>query len=194
MSDKVLIHPAVDNGVPHTEDAHFAGATLTCHCTTDPVKVHVGAQCAHNHVCGCTQCWKPKGAIFSQIAVVSKDKVSVIANGQKLHVVNPKATIQRHACSVCGVHMYGRIENDKHAFYGLDFIHTELADKPGFAAPGFAAFVSSIIESGVPPSRTTPIRGRLTELGLSPYDCLSPPLMDALATQAAKLAGTLVAG
>jgi S-(hydroxymethyl)glutathione synthase len=28
-------------------------------------------------------------------------------------------------------------------------------------------------------------------LGLPPYDCLSPPLMDALATQAAKLAGTL---
>jgi S-(hydroxymethyl)glutathione synthase len=193
MPEKVLIHPAVDNGVPHTEDPHFAGATLTCHCKTDPVTVAVGAQVAHNHACGCTKCWKPEGAIFSQIAVVSRDKVSVTANGQKLHVVDPAATIQRHACSVCGVHMYGRIENNKHAFYGLDFVHTELADKPGFAAPGFAAFVSSVIEGGVAPSRMDGIRARLSELGLSPYDCLSPPLMDALATQAAKLAGTLAA-
>jgi S-(hydroxymethyl)glutathione synthase len=193
MTDKVLIHPAVDNGVQHTEDAHFAGAVLTCHCHTDPVKVRVGAQCAHNHVCGCTQCWKPKGAIFAQIAVVSRDKVEIIANGQKLRVLNPKTTIQRHACTVCGVHMIGRIENRDHAFYGLDFIHTELADKPGFAAPGFAAFVSSVIEGGVPPSHTPAIRDRLRELGLPPYDCLSPPLMDALATQAAKLAGVLAA-
>jgi S-(hydroxymethyl)glutathione synthase len=193
MSDKVLIHPAVDNGVKHTEDPHFSGATLVCHCQTDPVKVHVGAQCAHNHVCGCTQCWKPKDSIFSQIAVVSRDKISVTANGQKLKIVDASRTIQRHACKLCGVHMFGRIENTQHAFFGLDFIHIELADKPGFAAPGFAAFVASVIESGVPPSHTTPIRARLTELGLPPYDCLSPPLMDALATQAAKLAGVLAA-
>jgi S-(hydroxymethyl)glutathione synthase len=191
MPDRTLIHPAVDNGVPKTEDAHFAGATLTCHCTEAPVKTRVDAQCAHNHVCGCTKCWKPKGAIFSQIAVVARDKVKVTENESKLHVVDPNAAIQRHACKVCGVHMYGRIENEKHAFHGLDFIHTELADKPGFAPPGFAAFVSSVIEGGVPPSHTPAIRERLQELGLAPYDCLSPPLMDALATQAAKLAGTL---
>jgi S-(hydroxymethyl)glutathione synthase len=35
------------------------------------------------------------------------------------------------------------------------------------------------------------IRTRLKELGLEPYDCLSPPLMDALAVYAAKQAGTL---
>jgi S-(hydroxymethyl)glutathione synthase len=191
MSEHVKIHPAVDGGVKHTESPNFAGATLTCHCSSDPVKLRVSAQCAHNHVCGCTKCWKPAGATFSQIAVVSRDKVEVVANGHKLRVVDPGAAIQRHACTVCGVHMYGRIENAKHAFHGLDFIHTELADTEGFAAPQFAAFVSSIIEGGVPPSHTTPIRARLTELGLSPYDCLSPPLMDALATHAARLAGTL---
>ena len=37
------------------------------------------------------------------------------------------------------------------------------------------------------------IRGRLKELGLEPYDCLSPPLMDALATHAAKRSGALAA-
>ena len=191
MPDTVLIHPAVDNGVTKTEDPHFAGAVLTCHCKEAPVRVRVGAQVAHNHVCGCTKCWKPEGAAFSQIAVVSRDKVDILENGQKLRVVDPNAAIQRHACSVCGVHMFGRIENKKHAFHGLDFVHPELADKQGFAAPTFAAFVSSVIEGGVPPSQTEPMRARLRELGLPPYDCLSPPLMDALATQAAKLAGVL---
>ena len=44
--------------------------------------------------------------------------------------------------------MYGRIENTKHPFYGLDFIHTELSPQQGWSAPEFAAFVSSIIEVG----------------------------------------------
>jgi S-(hydroxymethyl)glutathione synthase len=35
------------------------------------------------------------------------------------------------------------------------------------------------------------VRSRLKELGLEPYDCLNPPLMDAMATNSAKLAGTL---
>jgi S-(hydroxymethyl)glutathione synthase len=37
------------------------------------------------------------------------------------------------------------------------------------------------------------IRGRLKELGLEPYDCLSPPLMDAIATHIGKSKGTLAA-
>ena len=35
------------------------------------------------------------------------------------------------------------------------------------------------------------VRARLVELGLAPYDCLSPPLMDAIATHTAKAAGVL---
>jgi S-(hydroxymethyl)glutathione synthase len=37
------------------------------------------------------------------------------------------------------------------------------------------------------------IRGRLKQLGLEPYDCLSPPLMDAIATHVAKASGALPA-
>ncbi|MET0656511.1 MAG: glutathione-dependent formaldehyde-activating protein, partial [Pseudoxanthomonas sp.] len=37
------------------------------------------------------------------------------------------------------------------------------------------------------------VRARLRELGLEPYDCLSPPLMDAISTQTARLRGTLAA-
>ncbi|MDU6669292.1 MAG: glutathione-dependent formaldehyde-activating protein, partial [Bradyrhizobium sp.] len=53
-------------------------------------------------------------------------------------------------------------------------------------APAFAAFVSSVIESGVKPEQMGEIRARLKELGLEPYDCLSPALMDAIATHVAK--------
>jgi S-(hydroxymethyl)glutathione synthase len=157
------------------------------------VTVSIGANVAFNHACGCTKCWKPKGALFSVVAVVSKDKVRVTANAQKLKIVDATALIQRYACSACGVHMYGRIENKSHAFYGLDFIHTELSKESGWAAPEFAAFVSSIIESGTKPEQMGAVRARLKELGLEPYDCLSPALMDLLATHAAKAKGVLPA-
>jgi S-(hydroxymethyl)glutathione synthase len=190
--ESVKIHPAVDNGVKKG-DASFSGGTLTCKCPTDKVEVKVGGQTAHNHVCGCTKCWKPEGAVFSQVAVVGRDKVEVVANTQKLKIVDQGATIQRHACADCGAHMYGRIENKEHPFYGLDFVHTELSPASGWSEPQFAAFVSSVIESGVDPSRMDGIRGRLRELGLEPYDCLSPPLMDAIATHVAKKSGALAA-
>ncbi len=187
---KVAIHPSVDNGVkPGAKN--FAGGTLQCKCTSNPVTVSIGAQTAHNHACGCTKCWKPAGATFSVVAVVSRDKVKVKSNENKLKVVDSKATIQRHACTACGVHMYGRIENTKHPFHGLDFIHTELSKESGWSAPEFAAFVSSVIESGTKPSQMPAIRSRLKELGLEPYDCLSPALMDAIATHSAKQSGAL---
>jgi S-(hydroxymethyl)glutathione synthase len=189
---KVSIHPSVDNGVK-PGSANFAGGTLTCHCTKDPVTVKIKGNVAHNHVCGCTKCWKPKGATFSVVAVVPRDNLSVTANGNKLKIVDEKATIQRYACTGCGVHMYGRIENKEHPFHGLDFIHVELSKDQGWAAPEFAAFVSSIIESGFKPDQMGAIRARLRELKLEPYDCLSPALMDAIATHTAKARGVLAA-
>jgi S-(hydroxymethyl)glutathione synthase len=190
MSDSVKIHPAVDGGIAPAQP-DFVGGTLSCHCATDTVTVEVGSQVAYNHVCGCTKCWKPDGSVFSQIAVVGRDKVRVTANGDKLKVVDPSATIQRHACEVCGVHMFGRIENKDHAFYGFDFVHTELSPQRGWAPPQFAAFVSSIIESGARPDNMGAVRARLNEIGLPPYDVLSPPLMDAISTHVARQRGVL---
>ncbi|MBS0583798.1 MAG: S-(hydroxymethyl)glutathione synthase [Proteobacteria bacterium] len=189
----VAIHPSVDNGLKPAAPG-FSGGMLVCRCANDPVKVQVDSQVLHNHACGCTKCWKPAGALFSVVGVVPRDKLKVTGNGNKLKVVDDKATIQRHACTVCGVHLFGRIENDKHAFYGLDFIHAELSPQPGWAPPSFAAFVSSIIESGADPNSMGAVRGRLKEVfGNDYYDCLNPPLMDALATHAAKLSGVLKA-
>jgi S-(hydroxymethyl)glutathione synthase len=188
----VKIHPSVDNGVKRGKEG-FAGGTLTCKCASNPVEVKLSSQTAHNHACGCTKCWKPEGAVFSVVAVVPRDKLTVTKNGDKLKVVDPSATIQRYACTGCGVHMYGRIENTKHPLYGLDFVHTELSKEEGWSAPEFAAFVSSIIESGFNPKDMGAVRSRLKELGLEPYDCLSPPLMDFIATHLAKASGKLAA-
>jgi S-(hydroxymethyl)glutathione synthase len=188
MASPITIHPAVDRGTkPKAEN--FAGGTLLCHCADNKIAVAIKGQCAHNHVCGCTKCWKPKGALFSQVAVVPRENLTVTRNGDKLDVVDPKAVIQRHRCKQCGVHMYGRIENKAHPFYGFDFIHTELSNEEGWAPPEFAAFVSSIIESGSNPNNMAAVRARLKELGLEPYDCLSPALMDAIAIHTAKAAG-----
>lgn len=186
----VAIHPAVDDGVKPGND-NFAGGKLSCHCSEDQVEVTIGTQCAHNHVCGCTKCWKPQNTQFSMVAVVPREKLDVTAHAEKLTVVDPTAAIQRYACQACGVHMYGRIENTEHPFHGLDFIHPELSRDTGWAAPEFAAFVSSIIESGANPESMGATRSRLEELGLPPYDCLSPPLMDAIATHTAKAKGVL---
>jgi S-(hydroxymethyl)glutathione synthase len=192
MSSEVKIHPAVDAGIKPAAPG-FSGGKLTCHCAQDKVEVEISGQTAHNHVCGCTRCWKPAGALFSQVAVVSRDKVKVTANADKLRIVDPGATIQRHACKECGVHMFGRIENKAHPFYGLDFVHTELSKEEGWAAPEFAAFVSSIIEAGASPDNMAAVRSRLKEIGLEPYDALSPALMDAIAAHTAKASGKLAA-
>jgi S-(hydroxymethyl)glutathione synthase len=187
---QVSIHPSIDKGHKPAA-ANFAGGTLYCKCSDKKVAVTIKGQSAYNHACGCTKCWKPPGALFSMIAVATRENLSVTANQDKLKVLDPKATVQRHVCSACGVHMFGRIENTGHPLYGFDFFHTELSPDPGWSPPEFAAFVSSIIESGADPANMGAVRAQLKQLGLEPYDCLSPGLMDFIATQTAKASGKL---
>ena len=181
----VHLHPSIDSVVTPGSGS-FAGGTLVCKCKDRPVKTAIKGDIAHNHACGCSKCWKPEGATFSIVAVVPRQNVTVLEIGDKLHIVDPSAVIQRYACKGCGTHMYGRIEITGHPFYGLDFVHPELFQEGGWAAPGFAAFVSSVIESGVKPEDMNAIRSRLKEIGLEPYDCLSPALMDAISTHVAQ--------
>ena len=182
------LHPALDNGITPGITG-FSGGTLFCKCATDKVAVEITGDVLHNHACGCSKCWKPAGATFAVIAVTPVSNVKVTAHEEKLHIVDESATIQRHACKVCGVHMFGRIVKD-HPFKGLDFVHTELSDKKGWQAPQFAAFVSSIIEQGYPASGMDAVRARFKALGLPASDVLSPPLMDAIASYTAQKAGT----
>ena len=90
--------------------------------------------------------------------------------------------------------MYGRIENKGHPFYGLDFVHTELSTRPRLVATAVRGV--RLVDHRVgrrEPAHMGAVRARLKELGLEPYDCLSPPLMDAIATHLAKASGKLAA-
>ena len=187
MTNNLAIHPQVDRGLKPAAPG-FTGGTLYCKCSDRKVAVAIKGQVNYNHVCGCTKCWKPGNSLFSQVGAVSRDNLKVTANADKLKVVDMNAPIKRYACVECGVHMYGRIDNEKHPLYGFDFIHTELSSDQGWAPSGFAAFVSSIIESGADPARMDAVRARLRELKLEPYDCLAPGLMDFIATNVAKAA------
>tara|TARA_B100000780_G_scaffold227954_1_gene167285 strand:+ start:383 stop:583 length:201 start_codon:yes stop_codon:yes gene_type:complete len=66
---------------------------LKYHCADAAVMVQISNQTAHNFVCVCTQCWKPKGMVLSQIAVVGKNHFTVLENAEKLKSVDPPATI-----------------------------------------------------------------------------------------------------
>ena len=130
----------------------FAGGRPQCKCASNPVEVKVTAQSAHNHVCGCTKCWKPAGALFSMVAVVPRDKISVTKNADRLKAVDPNATIQRHACTACGVHVRPHREHQASVLWARFHPHRAV-EGSGWSAPEFAAFVSSIIRSARRPTR-----------------------------------------
>lgn len=188
----VSLHPIVDNLFFHRGSNNFSGGKLHCHCSSNKVEVTLDSNVMFNHACGCSKCWKPEGAVFSVVGVVPVDKLKVTANENKLKVVDKNMAIQRNACKECGVHMFGRIEKD-HPFKGLDFVHVELSDEKGWQEPQFAAFVSSIIEQGYDPKGMDAVRSKLNGVGLESYDCLSPALMDLIATYTAKQQGTFKA-
>jgi len=183
---KVSLHPAID-----AEDREAAStATLRCHCSNDPVEVTLEAPIAHNHLCGCSRCWKPQGALLAQTAVVASDAARVTAAEHKLAAVDPDAAIVRFACEACGAHMLGVVEQPEHHFYGLTFVHPELSIEPAFGRPEFAGFVSSIIENGESASISEAVHRALHEAGIPAYDAFSPEIMDIIAYHKRKIAST----
>jgi hypothetical protein len=93
------------------------------------------------------RCWKP-GANFSVVAVVSRDKVSVTKNGDKLKVVDPNATIQRSCLHrLQRAHVRPHREQQARVLWWTSST-PNLSPQTGWREPQFAAFVSSIIESG----------------------------------------------
>ena len=184
-AEPVDLHPAVD--AARTSDATPHGPVmLSCHCATHSVEVTLDSSVFHNHLCGCSKCWKPDGALFAQTAVVPRDALNITANGDKLEVVDETQAIVRHACRACGTHVYGRVENRDHHFYGIDFVRPELAAAPQ-PVPEFAGFVSSIIECGASPSKMEAVRATLSRKGIPFYDAFSPELMDIIAWHKVKI-------
>ncbi|KAL3480479.1 putative glutathione-dependent formaldehyde-activating enzyme [Aspergillus californicus] len=183
------LHPLLDNGITKGSPT-FPGGKLHCHCPSSPVEITLTSNVAHNHACGCSKCWKPKGSLFSIVGVVPTSSLSITANEAKLSIIDPAAPIQRYACKDCGVHLFGRIEVD-HAFKGLDFVHVELSDEKGWQEPQFAGFVSSLIGQGLDPELMGGVRERVRGLGLETYDALSPVLMDLIAAFGARKEGVV---
>ena len=193
----IRIHPSVDNGVKQGR-ADFAGGTLTCKCATDPVKVEIKGQIAHNHACGCSKCWKPSGAVFSVVAVTPRELLQ--GNHQEREQAWEWCRSQRHhpaprPSTAYGVHMFGRIEDKNHAFLRAG-LRASLIVAGGWLGRrrNSPPSCSGSSNRDTRQSKMGAVRDRLRELGLQPYDCLSPPLMDALAAQCRQsLAGRLAA-
>jgi hypothetical protein len=68
------IHPAVEQAKAGCKGESLEGATLRCACSK-PIQAKLSTDIAHNHLCGCSQCWKPPGAAFAQTAVVPSDAI-----------------------------------------------------------------------------------------------------------------------
>jgi len=180
----VSIHPSVDQGVKQGS-GNFAGGTLTCKCTQNPVTVAIKGDVAFNHACGCTKCWKPAGATSQSSGSSS---VTIFRYGEWAEAQS-RRPVRRHSASC--LQRLRRAYVRPHREQGASALRLRLHPRrafqgKGLGCPQFAAFVSSVIESGIKPNQMDGIRARLKELGLEPYDCLSPPLMDLLATDAAK--------
>lgn len=182
--DLPSLHPALPLA-PGGASADRVGR-LRCLCEEDAVEVQVETPAVHSHLCGCTQCWKPAGALFALTAIVPADAVKTVANGGKLAPVDATRAILRHACSVCGAHLFGEVPGADHHFHGLAFIHPELG-KGAIPPPEFAGFVSSVIEGGISPTRMVAIRNALAAHGIAACDAFSPEIMDLIAWHRVKL-------
>lgn len=179
----VPLHPAIDAAA--FADTPGPAQHLRCKCAHDPVEIEIAAPIRHTHLCGCSQCWKPDGALFALIAVAPHDAVRVVVGEGKLQSATPENAIQRYACRDCGVHMVGRVSDPDHHFSGLAFIHPELS---GVAPkPEFAGFVSSIIEAGASPTQMHAVRKTLQAKSIPAYDAFSTELMDVIAWHKVKM-------
>lgn len=180
-----VLHPAVGRDASASPVGAF---TARCRCASEPVEIEVDQAVAHNHLCGCSKCWKPAGAVFAQIAVVPAGSISVAAQRDKLEAVDATQKIERHRCKSCGTHMVGKVSDPDHHFYGLEFVHPELATDGHQPKIEFAAFVSSLVETGTPATAMASVRGSLAQVGVPAHDAFSPELMDIIAWHKVKLA------
>lgn len=181
------LHPALSQA--DSSPAPDYPETLRCLCAVDPIEVVVTAPIAHNHLCGCSKCWKPEGALLAQTAVVASDAIKISANADKLSAVDDSQAISRHACVACGAHMIGTVADPDHHFYGLAFVHPELLVDAALGKPEFAGFLSSLIETGTPAAMMQGVRAALARLGIASYDMFSPEIMDIISYHRVKMRG-----
>ena len=181
----VPLHPAVGKSIAKTTVEPFVAR---CRCIANAVEIEVSQPVEHNHLCGCSKCWRPPGATFAQVAVVPAGCVALKAHGDKLETVDATQKIERRRCRECGTHMVGQVSDPDHHFYGLEFVHPELATNGHQPKIEFAAFVSSVVETGTIPATTmVSVRNALSKAEIPAYDAFSPELMDIIAWHRVKL-------
>jgi len=83
--------------------------------------------------------------LFAQTAIVSSDGLAIVANQQKLHVVDMAQSI-RHACQDVEQHLYGDVFRCCHHFHGFALFHLSL--RPTDLRIAEFAALSVLIESG----------------------------------------------
>ncbi|WP_108610617.1 SRPBCC family protein [Aminobacter sp. MSH1] len=182
----VRLHPAAQLSGQTSRASASTKTVLSCRCGQSPVRLELTQPVRHNHLCGCSKCWKAEGALFSQVAVVPGGSSTILSGEDKLTPVDPQQSIVRYACRDCGTHLIGRVPDKNHHFYGCEFVHPELGDTEA-PRPEFAAFVSSIIETGASPSEMQAVRSGFAAIGLPAYDAFSPELMDIIAWHRVKM-------
>jgi hypothetical protein len=124
---------------------------------------------------------------MSQVAVAPADSVSIVRNGSKLRAAEKNQSITRMSCEVCGVHVFGKVADPDHHFYGLTFVHPELSVHDANLPIEFAGFLSSLIEQGMQPSLAHAVREELKTMGIATYDTFSPEIMDLIAWHKIKI-------
>jgi len=100
----VHIHPSVDNGVKKGSGS-FAGGTLVCKCKDKPVKVGIKGDVAHNHACGCTQCWNRRRDLLGGCGGSTRQRDRAGEWRQASHhrclEDHPAARLARFAARIC---------------------------------------------------------------------------------------------
>jgi len=100
----------------------LARGNLACKCTDRPSRCRSARRIAHNPYADAPSCWRPKGVLFSMIAVVFEgNKVKVTQNGAKLGIGRSSTkTIKSYDARCAAYTCTAASRNNKHAFYGLD--------------------------------------------------------------------------
>jgi len=94
----VHIHPSVDNGVAEGSGA-FAGGTLVLQVQGQTGQGrHQGRWSLISRLPAAPHVLEARRATFSVVAVVPRENVTVLENGDKLQIVDTSAAIQRYAC------------------------------------------------------------------------------------------------
>jgi hypothetical protein len=112
----ISLHPSVDVDGGIARPSSSTHATLKCLCAEDPIAANVTLPVYHNHLCGCSRCWKPEGALLAQTAIVARNGIEVVENSGKLRIVDTTQSIWRHACTGCSAHLYGDVTDADHHF------------------------------------------------------------------------------